>query len=128
MTEPSTANVAYATPRVCGARTYLPGRLVPMALKLARTTAGDGDPNDVQRMLRCPLTQHHDGPHHGFVMDLDGVDTGSVWTPWRTGDEPALVMVLGDCPGRSQDGTRACEEFAGHPGAHTWQLPDPWSN
>lgn len=106
---------------VCGATADLPDCLIPDALAL-ETALGRAGAADVQRYLRCTLQAHHDGDHHGHVLDLDGVDTGSVWTTWSTGGAPEKVTVLPDCP--SEDG-KPCVEAAGHHGGHTWQTHDP---
>lgn len=114
------------TRAVCGSRVGLPTHLVVDTLRLAPLQSGELDP--VQRELRCVLEEHHDGPHHGLVRELDGADTGSVWAPWHTGAEPAGVVRLADCDADSAGGAVVCEEFAGHPGGHTWQMADPWRN
>jgi anti-sigma regulatory factor (Ser/Thr protein kinase) len=104
----------------CGERAYLPERLVPAAL-----SAGPGaEPVDVERELRCPLEAHTTGDHHAFVRELSGPDTGAVWTRWTRGHLPSAVLVLPDCPAvRTHDSSyEPCAEFAGHPGAHSWQL------
>jgi hypothetical protein len=126
MTDHPTAPTSHNPPKrpACGSRAYLPTVLVPLAVGLA--PAGSGEPADVQRQLRCVLEEHHEGPHYGFVLDLEGIGTGAVWTRWRTEEEPGAVFVLADCDLGSPDGMDACEEFAGHPGGHTWQLADPW--
>ncbi|MFC4030268.1 hypothetical protein ACFO3J_02150 [Streptomyces polygonati] len=110
--------------RVCGDRAHLPTRLVLLALRLAPSREGQRE--DVQRELRCVMEEAHAGAHHGFAMELDGVDTGSVWTRWLAGEEPGDVVVLADCNAARADGMDACGEFAGHPGAHSWELDDPW--
>lgn len=108
-------------PPVCGAIAYLPTHLVPEALAL-EAELGQAGTADVQRHLRCTLQAHHEGDHHGHVLDLDGVDTGSVWTTWTNGKAPEKVTVLPDCP--SEDG-KPCVEHRGHHGGHTWQTHDP---
>lgn len=110
-------------PSVCNARAYLPSGLVPVALALeTRSTPAD---TEVERGLRCSLQGQHDNDHHGLVLELDGIDTGSVWTRWTTDQLPYVVVVLPDCPGA---GGQACSEFAGHPGGHTPEMHDPYSD
>lgn len=106
----------------CGERTYLPAPLVPAALAAGATPGTE--PADVERELRCPLEAHATGDHHAFVRELPGPDTGAVWTRWTRGHLPAAVLVLPDCPAvRTDDASsEPCAEFAGHPGAHSWQL------
>ncbi|HEY5833459.1 hypothetical protein [Streptomyces sp.] len=111
-------------PPVCGARAYLPEALVPLALRL-ETRADRATERDVERHLRCTLESHEAGPHWELVMDLDGPDTGSVWTYWADGSAPESVVVLPDCPGA--DG-QPCTEYARHPGGHSPELHDPWSD
>jgi anti-sigma regulatory factor (Ser/Thr protein kinase) len=112
-----------ATPRqVCGERTYLPARLVTAALE--EGVCSGAEPDDVERQLRCTLEAHTTGDHHAFVRELAGPATGAVWTRWTRGHLPTAVVVLADCPavdtyGASQEG---CADFAGHAGAHSWQL------
>ena len=110
-------------PVVCGARAYLPGRLVPQAVALA--APGTAEAGDVQRHVRCTLQAHAGGLHAGFVMQLDGVDTGSVWTHWTRGTLPAAVVVHPDCPATHPPTREPCCEYAGHPGGHTYEITDP---
>lgn len=115
-----------ARPPVCGARQYLPGRLVPLALRLETSRDRPAETADVARGLRCTMQAHGDEvPHYGLVLDLAGAETGSVWTTWAAGSVPELLVVLPDCPG---DGGRPCNEWAAHPGGHTWQVHDPLSD
>lgn len=125
-TDPAPLTASASTAPTCGNMAYLPTALVPLAL--AAHAEGTYGREDVQRQLRCGLEKHHDGAHHGFVMELAGADSGSVWTRWVTDAAPEAVVVLPDCDGRTEDGKDVCEEFAGHPGRHTWQLEDPWHN
>ncbi|WP_329136105.1 hypothetical protein OG552_23725 [Streptomyces sp. NBC_01476] len=107
----------------CGETRAVPAQLIPAALIFA--PAGSV-PSDVERVARCTLQAHLAGDHHGFVLDLPGPDTGSVWTTWAPGGEPASVAVLPDCPVEEEATHEPCCEFAGHPGAHTFELTDPW--
>jgi hypothetical protein len=124
----SVVEAAYARVPVnrppCGALAYLGGALVPLALEVAGGEPHTAD--DVLRHLRCELERGHEGPHHGLVLNLDGVETGSVWTRWGAGISPQDVVVLADCDGASEDGMEACAEYAGHPGGHTWELDGSW--
>lgn len=109
---------------VCGERASLPTGLVHTAWKFAPDIATAGD---IQRELRCTLEQHTGGDHHAFVMHLAGTDSGSVWTRWTRGNDPATVLVLLDCDAVSPGpGFEPCCEFASHSGGHTWQVADPW--
>jgi len=113
-------------PPVCGAITFLPSHLVEAAVGLA--APGSAERADVERHVRCTLQAHPaDGDHHGLVMDLEGRDTGSVWTRWGPGRPPAEVVVLPDCPGEAAAGGEACCEFEGHPGGHSYELADEWA-
>lgn len=109
---------------VCGERTYLPQRLLPAALAQGPTSGSE--PVDVERELRCPLEAHTTGDHHAFVRELDGPAPVAVWTRWTRGHLPSTVIVLPDCPEvRTYDGSyEPCTDFAGHMGAHSWQLTD----
>ncbi|WUH92077.1 ATP-binding protein [Streptomyces sp. NBC_00433] len=102
---------------VCGERTYLPAHLVAAALGPGTR---DAEAADVERQLRCALEAHTTGDHHAFVRELAGAATGAVWTRWIRGHLPTDVFVLADCP--AVDGHEPCADFAGHPGAHSWQL------
>lgn len=107
---------------VCGERSHLPEHLVRAALGHGTC---DGEPADVERQLRCTLEAHTTGDHHAFVTELAGATTGAVWTRWIRGHLPTAVVVLADCPAVSTHGSREpCADFAGHAGAHSWQLAD----
>lgn len=108
---------------VCGAREYLPAALVPAAIALEKQV-GEATETDVERHVRCTIQEHEDGLHTAFVMDLDGVHTGSVWTSWATGEQPAAVFVMADCDGADGE---PCREFRRHPGGHSHQIHDPWT-
>nr|WSX77538.1 ATP-binding protein [Streptomyces sp. NBC_00899] len=110
---------------VCRARRSLPERLVPAAQALAPAAAGE--PEHVERDLRCVLQAHTAGAHHANVMHLDGRDTGSVWGRWDRDDGPPGLVVLPDCGAPAPDPLdEACCQYAGHPGGHCYQLTDPW--
>jgi hypothetical protein len=112
---------------VCGERAFLRAALADVARQFGSGPAPAREPVDVQRHLRCTLEDHATADHHAFVMELDGIDTGSVWARWARGHQPATVLVLPDCPATSCDQAQEpCCEFAGHPGGHTWELDDPW--
>ncbi|WP_335983660.1 hypothetical protein [Streptomyces sp. CA2R106] len=80
---------------------------------------------DATGLLVCTLQQHRGPVHHGLVLNLRGPDAGTIWAAWRDGIEPYLLIMLSDCPVTTADGDEACSEFAGHPGAHSWDLADP---
>ncbi|BBA98472.1 hypothetical protein RVR_4663 [Actinacidiphila reveromycinica] len=114
----------------CGQRTFVPPGLVTAVLGVANSVppAWDGlvySPDDVGRLLVCTLQAHRGRVHHGVVLNLRGPDAGTVWAAWRDGAEPYLAILLPDCPGATADGGEGCSEFAGHPGAHGWELADP---
>lgn len=106
---------------VCGERSYLPDRLVSAALGYG---TGDAETADVEQQLCCTLEAHTTGDHHAFVRELAGAATGAVWTRWIRGHLPTAVVVLADCQAvRTYDGSHEpCADFAGHAGAHSWQL------
>jgi hypothetical protein len=95
---------------------------------LAFDRAAGARPEDVEVNLRCVLQAHADGEHHGFVMELDGIDSGAVWATW-TDEPPTAVEVRADCRAVSppERGSQPCCEFAGHPGAHTFDTDDSWA-
>lgn len=108
---------------MCGARSYLPADLVSAAIAMEKRR-GWAVESDVQRALRCTLQEHPAGQdHQAFVMELDGVSTGSVWARWADGGTPAGVETLPDCRG-GEDGM-PCREAAEHQGGHSSQTHDP---
>lgn len=111
---------------VCGKRARLPRHLVPRAVFLA--TANAAAEADIETDLVCALQAHASGAHHAFVMHIDGIDTGSVWTSWPGSGAPATVEVRADCEvvGPYERGGDPCCEFDGHPGAHTFDVDDLW--
>lgn len=110
---------------VCGVRTGLPADLIPIVMSFANP--GSVGIADIELALRCTLGAHATGDHHAFVMHLDGPDTGSVWTRWTGDQPPATAVVLPDCDATSAsaEGREPCCEFAGHFGAHTYDIADP---
>lgn len=107
---------------VCGQRALLPRRLVPEALSYV--ALGSAEEGDVERKLRCPLAAHSTGEHHALV--LDGPGASAVWTRWAENEVPKEVEARDDCPAVSSDKRlQPCCEFAGHPGAHTFDVDDP---
>jgi hypothetical protein len=110
---------------VCGAETALPPELAALALSFAEP--GSVQPEDVEVGLRCALQAHSDGEHHAFVLQLDGIDAGAVWTSWT--ERPTAVEVRADCGAVSprEHGSQPCCEFDGHPGAHTYETYDRWA-
>lgn len=122
---PVVARAAVERLPVCGHESYLAAELVPLALKLA--PEGSSVAEDVRRDLSCSLQEHSEGvDHHCFVMELAGIDTGSVWTSWPSGEQPASVFTMPDCTVHGPGDEDICEEFEGHLGGHTWQLDHPW--
>ncbi|WP_435128787.1 hypothetical protein [Actinacidiphila sp. bgisy144] len=114
----------------CGRRTFVPPRLVTAALGLANSVppAWDGlvySSDDAGKLLTCTLQAHRGPVHHGVVLNLRGPDAGTIWAAWRDHTAPYLAILLPDCPVTTADGDEACSEFAGHPGAHSWDLADP---
>ncbi|UWE08706.1 hypothetical protein [Actinacidiphila bryophytorum] len=113
---------------ICGERTCLPPELAAFATEFA---APGSHGAEVQRYLRCCLQEHDetDHDHYAYVLDLDGPDSGSVWTSWVRGEAPECLVVLQDCPAVSakEDGRQPCCEFLNHPGQHTWHIDDPRS-
>ncbi|MFI0718234.1 ATP-binding protein [Streptomyces sp. NPDC021224] len=111
---------------VCGERARLPRHLVPRAVFLA--TANAVAEAGIETDLRCSLQAHTGDEHHAFVMHIDGVDTGSVWTSWFRNGIPAAVEVRADCEVVSgcARGSEPCCEFDGHPGAHSFDVDDLW--
>ncbi|HEY5835144.1 hypothetical protein [Streptomyces sp.] len=106
-------------PAVCGERGYLLSDLIPAVL--THNVAGAAEPGDVEQDLRCTLEAHTTGDHHSLVMELPGPDTGAVWTRWTRGHYPTTVTALLDCPSTDPDTAEPCCEFAGHPGAHSYE-------
>jgi hypothetical protein len=120
----TTTRPAPAPAAVCGALAFLPLHLMISTLALA--APGTAQPADVERYLRCTLQAHREGDHYALVMELAGAETGSVWTQWASGEPPCVLTVLPDCPAtRAADGQSCCE-WQDHPGAHSFDLTDPW--
>jgi hypothetical protein len=112
---------------VCGAGNYLPTYLVSEAMALETSTRRPAEPQDVQRYLRCTLERHEPGTdHHSLVLELDGPDSGAVWTtwPWDGLPERWQLFVRPDCPGIQG---LPCNEYEGHEGGHTPEVQDPWT-
>lgn len=112
-------------PASCGERTSLPDELAAKALAFGG--GSDVGPGDVQTDVRCTLQVHATGDHFALVRDLEGIDTGSVWTSWIRGHRPADVFVLSDCNAVQDRTHEPCCEFTDHPGGHTFDIADPWS-
>ncbi len=89
---------------ICGEKAALTARLVEAVRALAAPEFAQ--PDEIQAEPVCTLEDHTVGAHWGFMMDLDGPDSGSVWTPWTpwtpwTADRgPDAVVVLPDEPAR----------------------------
>ena len=110
---------------VCGERSYLPTFLGPAALAFA--PPGTSSTLDVDRDLRCVLQAHTTGDHYAFVMQIDGHDSGVVWTSWNGEHQPVSLEVRPDCPATNPrpDGGDCCQ-YNDHPGGHSFELTDPW--
>ncbi|MFI5759118.1 hypothetical protein [Streptomyces sp. NPDC051569] len=106
---------------VCGRTARLPEYLVQEALRIA-TPYGPSEEDDVERDLWCHLQVHRDGNHSALVLDLDGADTGAIWTCWADGVPAAALDIRPDCSFVDPESQEACCEFAFHPGAHSHQL------
>lgn len=111
-------------PAVCGAQTYLPTALVPVAIQFEQT-AGWADESDVSRHLRCTLQAHPEGDHYAIVMELRGLQAGAVWTHWAAGHFPRELGVLLNCARGSL--ADPCTSFEEHPGRCYPDLHDPWA-
>lgn len=111
---------------VCGEETTLTPDLVLAAVSAAGQ--GRAHPEDVEVSLRCVLQAHVDGEHHAFVLQLDGTEGEAVWTSWSAAP-PTQLEVRADCKAVSapERGAQPCCEFAGHPGAHTYDTYDRWT-
>ncbi|WP_225848209.1 hypothetical protein [Streptomyces sp. HPF1205] len=60
-------------------------------------------------------------------MDVGSTGSGAVWANWIRGHQPSAVVVLLDCDVTSlAPGREPCCEFAGHPGAHSFDITDPF--
>jgi hypothetical protein len=127
VTMPASLPAVPANPQgqICGERMNLPAGLAAAAF--AYGDSADTEYGDAERELRCPLEAHTTGDHFAFVRELDGTDTGALWTTWARGHRPADVVALGDCGGGDTRTGEPCCEFAGHQGLHTFDLIDPWS-
>jgi len=109
-------------PQVCGSGGYLSEELASAALELEKRP-GLATTQDVERRLRCTLETH--GPDHvhcAIVLELAGIDTGSVWTSWPDGQVPSTLWVVPDCPALDGDSDVPCCGFAEHAGRHTFAL------
>ncbi|MEW1611430.1 MULTISPECIES: hypothetical protein [unclassified Streptomyces] len=70
----------------------------------------------------CELGEEHEGDHAAMLWDEGGRPGSAVWARWNT-ERTQLVPF----PWCSALDTRdaACELFAGHPPAHSWEVTDP---
>ncbi|SCE11767.1 hypothetical protein GA0115240_139216 [Streptomyces sp. DvalAA-14] len=109
---------------ICGQTTRLPEHLAQDALRLAGPY-GAPDELDVERHLQCHLQVHETAHHFALVLDLAGTATGAIWTRWADDASPAALDTLPDCSHIDPESHEPCGEFAGHPGAHTYQLTTP---
>lgn len=109
---------------VCDDRRLLPELHAATARALAQRSGGEAP--YVHLDVQCVLQAHTEGPHHAYVMHLDGPDTGSVWARWTGAQASPSLAVLPDCPARAAlDPDEACCLYAGHPGGHSYELREP---
>ncbi|CAM5383202.1 hypothetical protein ACTFBT_27075 [Streptomyces microflavus] len=71
----------------------------------------------------CELGEDHDDQHAAMLWDEGGRPGSAVWVRWK-GSGRAGLTSLSWCPAH---GTRneACELFAAHSSAHSWDITDP---
>ncbi|MFD4020649.1 hypothetical protein [Streptomyces sindenensis] len=104
-------------PRVCRAR------LDPARVDQARAAdvhPGPYAPGDMAEPVLCALEDHPArDAHHGIIRYLDLRSPGEIWATWHTGDGAHEIEHRADCP----EGD--CTTYAGHPGAHSWQVSRP---
>jgi hypothetical protein len=72
--------------------------------------------------LRCELVAGHDGSHVALVATTRG---GDQWWWLRWDGQPGEVMEIAPCDAELSQGRYADDCFlpAGHPGAHSFDLP-----
>lgn len=106
---------------MCEARAHLPEDMARRALGFESPQNTPPRLEDVERVLRCTLQEHGSADrHHALVLELEGIDSGTVWARWTDADQAELIR-LPACPG---EGARPCNEFAGHPGGHSFEVHD----
>lgn len=71
----------------------------------------------------CELGEEHDDQHAAMLWDEGGRPGSAVWVRWK-GSGLAKLMPLAWCPVRDPR-NQACELFAAHPSAHSWDIADP---
>lgn len=110
---------------VCGERMTLTEALVPIVMGLA--VPGTVEQFDVERDLRCALQAHITGEHWACAMEIPGTRRRTVWGIWSNSEGPLKIFKFSDCSVRQASGHREfCNQFARHPGAHSYELADPY--
>ncbi|MEW2069971.1 hypothetical protein [Streptomyces sp. NPDC007346] len=71
----------------------------------------------------CELGEDHDDQHAAMLWDEGGRPGSAVWVRWKGSGRARLTS----CPWCPALDTRdeACELFADHPRAHSWDITDP---
>ncbi|MFD3890422.1 hypothetical protein [Streptomyces microflavus] len=101
-------------PRVC--------RAALMPTHAAQARAADAHPSpydrdDMAAPALCALEAHPASQaHHGIIRYLPLRTPGEIWATWLPGEEPHKIEHRQDCP------VGDCTTYAGHPGAHAWQV------
>ncbi|MYR95555.1 MULTISPECIES: hypothetical protein [unclassified Streptomyces] len=71
----------------------------------------------------CELGEEHDDQHAAMLWDEGGRPGSAVWVRWK-GSGLAKLVPLPWCPALDPS-NEACELFAAHPSAHSWDIKDP---
>jgi hypothetical protein len=75
------------------------------------------------RELLCVLEEHDaEAEHYACVLNFGPPSTDAIWTHWRTGQLPTEVVILPDCLAYNEEKGAGCIGYAGHPGAHGFDL------
>lgn len=73
---------------------------------------------------KCWLESEHDGEDHRSLI-TDGNAGKDIWISWSDGHLPQIIMELGPCTAREEEGMDSCALFDRHPGGHIWEFRDP---